>query len=109
MQVVQDKRIGMLMVKSSEANASKGTIRGFRIRIFSDHSSDARKLAYDSKSKFMTNFPDIETYFDIKAPDWKMYVGNFRTITDAVRAKKQIEKFFRDAFIVEADIDINKI
>jgi hypothetical protein len=108
-QVIQDNRIDQMMLRITQQNAGKNTIRGFRVKIFSDYSADARKLANEARGKFITYFPETETYIDIKAPDWRVYVGNYRTITDALRAKKQIEKYFGSPIIIEADIDINKI
>ena len=94
--VVQDKCIDDLMLKFNQANAAKGTIRGYRVKIFADNSSEARRLMNEAKAKFMGNFPNDETYLEVKAPDWRLYVGNYRTKIDAMHAKKQLEKYFRD-------------
>jgi hypothetical protein len=108
-QVIQDAKIDALMIRAVETKAAHKAIRGFRIKIFSDNSTDARQLTNDTKAKLISNFPETETYLEVKAPNWRLYAGNYRTIADAIQAKKQFEKYFRDLIIVEADIDINKL
>jgi hypothetical protein len=109
-QIFEDKRIEDLLSKNIEKNARKGTfIRGYRILIFSKNSQDAQEKAMIAKSKFLNKFPEIETYPIVEAPFWKVYIGDFRTITDALRMQKQIEELFPNAFWVEADINYNKL
>ena len=108
--IIQDARINEMIAKFSLDNEIKKTVRGFRIKIFSISSvTDARKLTFEAKERFMQNFPNDETYVEVKAPDWNLYVGNYRTLTDAHRAKKSIEKIFPNLSIVEADIDVTKL
>lgn len=109
-QVIEDKRIDELLNKYIDYEANKKTIPGFRIRIFSKNNQDAgRKHAYEIQSKFMTNFPALEADVKYEQPDWKVYAGYFRTITDALKVKKQIEGLFPNAFIVNIEIDYTKI
>jgi hypothetical protein len=63
----------------------------------------------EAKAKFMTSFPDIEPYPEYIAPYYKIYVGDFRTLPDAFRMKKQIESLFPNAFIVSQNIDYSKL
>ena len=109
-QVVQDKKIDELMSKMIEKNGQKGTIRGYRIRIFMENSQVAQQKAVAARSKFLDKFQDkMEAYYDVKAPIWRVYVGDFRTQTDAFRMLKQIEQYFPNALVVRADVDYNKL
>ena len=108
-QIIQDKKIDELLNKIIQRNAQKGTIRGYRIQIFRENSRNAQERAINARSKFLNKFPDIDAYYDVKAPLWRVYIGNFRTITDAFRMYKQIEPLFPNAFIVREDIDYNKL
>jgi hypothetical protein len=109
-QIIEDKRIDDLLNKCIDNNAIKKAIPGFRIRIFSQNNRDAgRKNAYDIIQKFMSNFPATEADVQYEPPDWKVYVGYFRTLTDAFRLKKQIENLFPNAFIVQTNIEYTKL
>lgn len=97
------------MSKMIDKNAQKGTVRGYRIRIFMENSQVAQQKAIAARSKFLEKFQDqMEAYYDVKAPIWRVYVGDFRTQTDAFRMLKQIEQYFPNALIVRADVDYNK-
>jgi hypothetical protein len=110
-QIVQDKKIDNLLSKYIENNSRKTTISGYRLRIFSESAQEsARKRAYEAKAKFLSYFPDIEAYIKYESPDWKVYVGDFRSRTDAFRLKKQIDNLFpRRVFIVETPIEYTKL
>jgi hypothetical protein len=109
-QIIEDKRIDDLFNKYIDYEAGKKTIPGFRIRIFSKNNQDGgRKHAYEIQSKFLSNYPAIDAEVKYDTPDWKVYVGYFRTITDALKVKKQIEGLFPNAFIVNIEIDFTKI
>ena len=109
-QIIQDKKIDELLNKMIEKNSQKGTIRGYRIRIFMENSQVAQQKAVAARSKFLDKFQDkMEAYYDVKAPIWRVYVGDFRTQTDAFRMLIQIEPFFPNALVVRADVDYNKL
>jgi hypothetical protein len=108
-QIVQDKKIDDLITRYIDNNPHKKTIPGYRIWIFSDGKQGSRNRMLEAKAKFMTSFPDIEPYPEYIAPYYKIYVGDFRTLPDAFRMKKQIESLFPNAFIVSQNIDYSKL
>ena len=107
--IIQDKKIDDLLGKIIERNAQKGTVRGYRIQIFRENSQVAQERARAAQSKFISNFPDIEVYPVVKAPLWRVYVGDFWTMNEAFRALKQIEPLFPNAFPIQVDLDYNKL
>lgn len=108
-EISQDRRIDDLMVKYIDSNIKKGTITGYRIVIFSESKqSIAEKNARETRQKFISNFPNEEAIYRWEAPDWLVFVGNFRTYTDAYRLKKQIESMYPNAFIRETQIEYTK-
>lgn len=109
-QIIQDHRIDELITKYTNDNPNKRSITGYRIRIFSDSKQGADKRMRDAKAKFIGSFPDIDiASTPYEAPDWKIYVGNFRTRSEAFMVKKQIEAVFPNAFIVEQKIEYTKL
>ena len=101
-QIIGDKHIENLLAKYIETNSRKTTITGFKLKIFSNV---VRENANNAKAKFLNFFPDISTEVDYIAPDWVVYVGKFRSRTDAFRLKKQVEHIFPNAFIIEQQIE----
>lgn len=109
-EIIQDKKIDDLMKKYIESNALKTTITGYSICIYSQSKQGIAKVkASETRAKFITNFPGIDANLRYEAPDWRVFVGNFRNRTDAFRLKKLIESMFPNAYIVETQIDISKL
>lgn len=109
-QIIGDKQIEDLMSRHIENNSRKSTITGYRLRIFSQSTQlVAKDNAFKAKSKFLQNYPDEEALVTFIAPDWVVYVGNFRSRTDAFRLKKQMESLFPNAFIVEQQINFREL
>jgi hypothetical protein len=110
-QISQDKHISDFLSKMIED--SKGTMPGYRIVIFRENSNKAIHNAQGAKAKFYNSFPDIEAYLKIEAPNVWVYVGDFRTFTDALRMKKQLDPLFSTPRfvppIVPAEINISKL
>ncbi len=111
-EIIQDKRIDSLIARYKNDNFKLHTIPGFRIRIFSANNLDnGRKGATEAMKKFIEKFSGLgeEVYLTPESPDWKVYIGNFRTRTDAFRIKKKIESVFPNNRIVECQIDYTKL
>jgi hypothetical protein len=105
-QVISDKQIDDLLAKYIESNSKKSTITGYRLRIFSQSTQMvAKDKAFEAKGKFLKYYPDVDALVTFIPPDWVVYVGKFRSRTDAFRLKKQIESLFPNAFIVEQQIN----
>lgn len=108
-QIIQDSRFGTFLNQIIEINSTKGTIPGYKIIIFSQSGNKAIANGNAAKSKFVTNFPDIDAEMRVDSPNIFVEVGNFRTHTEALRLKKQIATLFPSARIVPANISINKL
>ncbi|MDD4032985.1 MAG: hypothetical protein PHS48_07055 [Bacteroidales bacterium] len=77
---------------------------GFRIRIISASGQTARQKTLDARSRFSREFPHIRTYWLYTEPDYKVYVGDYRTKTDAYRDLVSIKRSFPSAFLVSDQI-----
>jgi hypothetical protein len=111
-QIIEDKRIDSLLHKYIDRNSKRKTIPGFRIRVFSANNQDnGRQRAYEAQSKFMTYFPGVYAYVNYEQPEWKLYVGDFRTRVEAYKMKKQIDSVFPNNSnrVIESQIDYNKL
>lgn len=107
--IQQDDQIKSLVNKYVEVHKKDNKIPGYRIRIFSNSGQSARQTAYSEKARFLKSYPDIPTYLEYEAPNFKVYVGDFRNKLSAFRAYKQISKEFRNAFLVPSRINLPKL
>lgn len=73
---------------------------GFRIRIFSDNSQNARNASSSVLYRFKMRFPQMSAYRTFDNPNFKVTVGDFRTRSEALSALKAIQPEFPSAFIV---------
>lgn len=107
--IQQDEKIKTLVNRYVEFRRKDNKIPGYRIRIFSNSGQTARTKANAEKSKFNELYPDIVTYVEYEAPNFKVYVGDFRSKPDAFRAHKLISKEFKNAFVVPTKINLPKL
>lgn len=83
---------------------------GYRIVVFRENSNKAIDNAQKARSKVISNFPNVQAELVIEAPVVWVYVGDFRTMTDALRMKSQLKPLFStDPRIVSTEINVNKL
>lgn len=75
-------------------------LQGFRVQVFNGHRSEANQW----KTKFLQAYPQMECMVIFETPDYKLQVGNYRTMYEAQSALSTIRKEFPGAFIVETAI-----
>ena len=103
--IVQDKKITDLLDKHLyEMSKSKGIV-GYRIRIYSNSGKEALQQGPVVQAEFARKFKDINTYFRFDAPFYRLYVGDFRTRSEAMKFLKKLEREYPDAFIVKTKIN----
>lgn len=106
--VVKDNRIDALVKKQSEITPPevKPQIEGFRIQVFFD--SD-RELINDARSRFIAQFPKVDTYIKFNTPNYYLKVGDFRTRLEAEKVKSKIEAEFPTSFIIKEKIYLPRL
>jgi len=107
--VIQDERLKVLVSRYTEYRRKDGKLSGYRIRIFSDSGTSARQRAMNERSRFVNDYPEIPTYLEYEAPNFKIYVGDFRSKLEGFKVCKQIGKEFRNAFLVPTRINLPKL
>ena len=107
-EIIQPVQIENLLKMQIANNRLEEGISGYRIQIFSDSKQSARQRAEDIHMNFMRSFPDIEAYRKYDTPNFKVFVGDFRTKNEALRELKKIIKIFPGAFIISDTIQIEK-
>jgi len=104
--IILDERIEDNFNQHLQYNYKNSVIPGFRIRIFSDSGFDAKERALESRTRFMSKYENIEAYIQYDIPNYKVYVGDCRLRSEALRILEIIKKDFPNAFIVMQNINI---
>jgi hypothetical protein len=76
-------------------------IRGYRILIYMGSGQEANKQADQARARFISRYEDIQNDKKFEYPYFKVYVGGFRTKSEALKFLKRIESEYPDAFIRE--------
>jgi hypothetical protein len=74
-------------------------IKGYRVCIYYNSGQEARSRADHERSKFISRYEDVSSDKVFESPFWKVYVGNFRTKSEALRFREQIRFDYPSAFI----------
>lgn len=94
-EINQDKDIDKLLTIKKEMNESENTSDRYRIQIYSGNRSEAEK----SESSFKSLNLDLVSKLVYETPNYKIWVGNFRTRLEADRALVKVKSKFPTAFI----------
>lgn len=92
--------VGELIETYNNLRKSNEYIPVYQIRIFSKSGNNAKSQAIDEIERFKSLFPGINPYLTWDAPNFKVYVGEYRTHLDAFKALKKIKKEFPNAFYI---------
>jgi len=91
--VNQDKDIETLLRLKKDVNK---TLVNYRIQIFNGNRQGAKKAEMEFKKVFSDWSPSMK----FQTPNYKIWVGSFKTRLEADRALLRIKKEFRNAFII---------
>ncbi|MFW6225288.1 MAG: SPOR domain-containing protein [Bacteroidota bacterium] len=108
-QLSGNEEVNELLEKRIEINKNTETISGWRIRIYSDIGKDARSSSLRIKNDFLDKYYDIPVYREYISSYFKVYIGDFRTRTDAYKVLREIKKDYPTAFIVYTKINYPKL
>lgn len=108
-QIIQDSQIEDLLSRHLELNHRNDGLTGYRILIFKASFQNSRERAMEERGRFLSHFNDIPVYYFYEQPESRLFVGDFRTKSEATRMKLEIEKFFKNAIVIETKINFPKL
>ncbi len=88
-------------------NKKESGIPGYRIRIYSESGLGAKEQQQRVRAKFLSYFPLFDAYYKYDEPFFKVYVGDCRTMSEALKLDDRIRKYFPNPIIVPDFITIN--
>lgn len=89
-------------------NKKNPMVMGYRIRIFSGSGHDASQQANQTRARFLSRYENIRAYITYVAPDYKVYIGDCRTRSEALKLFQEIKKDFPYAFLVSHPINVSE-
>ncbi|MCF6294284.1 MAG: SPOR domain-containing protein [Flavobacteriaceae bacterium] len=90
--VNQDKQIDRLLSLKKEINSTESN---YKIQIYNGNRSGAE----EARLEFEKSFSDWSTKIKYETPNYKIWIGNFKTRLEADRALLKVKKKFGSAFI----------
>lgn len=97
----QDSRITDLLESHLQYNQRHQEFEGFRLEIYFGSESKARERAVKTRNEFNLIFPKMSSYLTFQTPNFKVRVGDFRSKSEALKAKAYIASKYPNAFIVK--------
>ncbi len=102
--VKQDPAIRNLVSQHLAQQKRINGIRGYRISIYMGSGQEANKQADQVRTRFISRYEDVKSYKKFEYPYFKVYVGDFRTKSEALRFLKRIESDYPDDAFIREDI-----
>ena len=81
-------------------------IPGYRIRIFSESGLGAKQAQQQVRARFLSLYPGLDAYNEYDEPFFKVYVGDCRTKSEALKLQDRIRKDFPNSIIREDYIQL---
>jgi hypothetical protein len=82
-------------------------VPGYRIRIFSESGVGAKEQQQRVRARFLSLYPDIDAYYRYDDPYFKVYVGDCRTKSEAIKLYDKIVGDFPNLIRVPDYVNIN--
>jgi len=103
-EIVQDEKIAQLANQYMKMSINNPEVEGYRVQIFFDSGSNSKNKAASIKADFEAVHPEVKSYLSYNEPYFRVRVGDFRTLTEAVGFQKKIAADFQNSFPVKDNI-----
>jgi len=95
--VIQDPKFEQLLNGKRKINASLSVNDSYKIQIYSGGSENAKKTL----NEFRQEFSDIDATIVFNTPNYKVWVGNFRTRIEAEKTLAEIKDKYNNVFLIK--------
>ena len=100
---INAERVDDLLIKKKRRSSNKVNV--FRIQLY----SGIRSGSSETKNRFKKLYPNVLVETSYEQPYFKTKVNALRSRLDAEKTLNLYKKHFKNAFIFEEDIDIDKL
>jgi hypothetical protein len=98
--IIQEEKLDEVLLMFMEHNRELKGIPCYWIRIYSGSAHNAREKAYETKGKFLSKYDGIRNDVIYDDPNFKVYIGGYRSKSETLKLLNIIKKDFPTAFIV---------
>jgi hypothetical protein len=103
--IIEEKKLDEIMLRYMEQGRELGGIPCYWIRIYSGSTHSAREEAYETKARFLKKYEGIRNNVIYDDPNFKVYIGGYRSKSETLKLLNKIKPDFPNAFIVYDIID----
>lgn len=96
-EVSQNSKLDQLLNEKRKINTSIAINEYYKIQLFNGNSEAAKKIV----SEFKQEFKAIDATIVFNTPNYKVWVGNFKTRMEAERNLLEIKKKFTNALLIK--------
>ena len=100
---INAERVDDLLIKKKRSSSNKVNV--FRIQLYSGN----RSSSSETKNRFKKLFPNVLVETSYEQPYFKTKVDALRSRIDAEKILKSYKKHFKNAFIFEEEVEIDKL
>jgi hypothetical protein len=93
----QDPKFEQLLNEKRKINASIAVNERYKIQVFSGDNEKAKKTLNDCKQ----DFADLDGTIVFNTPNYKVWIGNFRTKIEAERNLIEIRRKYENAYLIK--------
>lgn len=95
--VNQDPKFEQLLNEKRKINASLTVNDSYKIQIFTGSSENAKKTL----NEFRQEFKEIDATIVFNTPNYKVWVGNFRTRIEAEKTLAEINNRYKNVLLIK--------
>jgi hypothetical protein len=95
--LIQDVKFEKLLTEKRKINTSITVNERYKIQVFSGDSDKAKKILNECKQDFV----DLDGTIIFNTPNYKVWVGNFRTRIEAERNLIEIRTKYENAYLIK--------
>jgi len=103
-EIIQEPKLNQVSENYKKLNLQNAPVDGFRVQIFFESGPNSKSTATAKMNSFQNQYPDVKTYLSYKEPYYRVRVGNFRTMIEAVGFQKKIAEEYPNAYAVKDKI-----
>ncbi|WP_366186538.1 SPOR domain-containing protein [Flavobacterium ovatum] len=95
--IQQDNKFEQLLNEKRKINSSITVNQRYKLQVFSGSSDGAKKTLLDCKQ----DFKELEGTIVFNTPNFKVWIGNFRTRIEAERYMIEIKKKYPNSLLIK--------
>ena len=95
--VSQDNQLEEIMAEKRKTNMSITSNKRYKVQLFSGNSESAKKIL----SEFRKENSSLDGTIVFNTPNYKVWIGNFKTRIEAERNLKEIKKNYPNSLLIK--------